>query len=69
MKSRNYGRTSPAFIEEIYFKRFGKRRPDVVRSIEQQVQDQREKKAERKASKDKSDQELEVDDNTENASD
>jgi hypothetical protein len=30
--------------EEIYFKRFGKRRPDVVRSIEQLVQDRREKK-------------------------
>ncbi|MEN4041904.1 MAG: hypothetical protein ROW39_06135 [Anaerolineaceae bacterium] len=45
----------PEFIEEIYFKRFGKRRPDVVRSIEQPVQDQREKKAERKARKDNPD--------------
>lgn len=39
----------------------------MVRSIEQLVQDQREKKAERKARKDKSVQELEVDDNIENA--
>lgn len=41
------------FIEEIYFKRFGKRRPDVVRSIEQLVQDRREKRADRKVQKDK----------------
>ena len=43
----------PEFIEEIYFKRFKKRQPDVVRSIEQLIQDQREKKEERKARRDK----------------
>ena len=59
----------PEFIEEIYYKRFGKRQPDVVRGIEQLVHEQREKKAERKDRKDKSDQEFEVDDNIENTSD
>lgn len=39
----------PEFIEETYFKRFGRSRPEVVRSIEEIVRDQREKKAERKA--------------------
>lgn len=39
----------PEFIEEIYFKRFKKRQPDRVRSIEQVVRDQREKKEECKA--------------------
>jgi hypothetical protein len=58
----------PEFIEEIYFKRFRKRQPDVVRSIEQLVQDRREKKADWKARKDKSDQELEGEDNIYNAS-
>lgn len=29
----------PEFIEEIYFKRFKKMQPDVVRSIEQMVKD------------------------------
>lgn len=47
----------PEFIEEIYFKRFGKRQPDEVRSIEQVVRYQREKKAEQKARKNKPDQE------------
>ncbi|OGQ95656.1 MAG: hypothetical protein A2521_17330 [Deltaproteobacteria bacterium RIFOXYD12_FULL_57_12] len=39
------------FIESIYFKQFGKTRPDQVRSIEQIVKDQAKKKAERKAQK------------------
>ena len=43
----------PEFIEEIYLKRFKKRQPDIVRSIEQLVQDQRERKEERKARTDK----------------
>jgi hypothetical protein len=38
----------PEFIEEIYFKRFKKKQPDRVRSIEQLVRDQREKKEARK---------------------
>jgi len=66
-KQEPWKKPLPEFIEEIYFKRFRKRQPNVVRSIEQLVQDQREKKAERKARKDKSVQELEVDDNIENA--
>ena len=37
------------FIDYIYYKRFGRKKTEVVRSIEKMVQDQREKKAERKA--------------------
>jgi hypothetical protein len=33
------------YIEQLYFKRFGKRQPDNIRSIEQIVSDKREKKA------------------------
>ena len=39
------------FIEKIYFKRFNKRRPDQVRSIEQTVADKARKKAQNKARK------------------
>ena len=67
-KQEPWKKPLPEFIEEIYFKRFGRRRPDVVRSIEQLVQDQRGKKAERKARKDNSDQELAVKDNIEKTS-
>ena len=35
----------PDFIENIYFKRFGKTRPDVVKSIEQMVGPQQKKEA------------------------
>ena len=35
----------PVFIERLYFKRFGKRQPNTVSSIEQIVSAQREKKA------------------------
>jgi hypothetical protein len=48
-KQEPWKKPLPEFIEEIYFKRFGRSRPEVVRSIEEIVQDQREKKAERKA--------------------
>lgn len=41
----------PLFIEGLYFRCFGKERPDNVRPIEQIVQDQERKKAERKARK------------------
>ena len=41
----------PEFVEEIYFKRFTKERPDNVRSIEQLIKDQRKKKEERKKRK------------------
>ena len=48
-KQEPWKKPLPEFIEEIYFKRFKKRQPDIVRSIEQLVQGQREKKEERKA--------------------
>ena len=41
----------PVFIEKCYEKRFGKIRPDNVRSIEQIVQDKKQKQAARKARK------------------
>ena len=41
----------PEFIEELYFKRFGKTRPEDVRSIEQMVKDKEQKQIERKARK------------------
>lgn len=41
----------PEFIEELYFKRFKKRQPENVRSVEQIVRDANRKKAERKARK------------------
>ena len=39
------------FIENIYYKRFGKSRPDNVRSIEEIAHDKKQKKAESKAQK------------------
>jgi hypothetical protein len=41
----------PIFIEDIYFKRFGKERPDNVRSIEQMVKDKKHRQLERKQRK------------------
>jgi len=41
----------PDFIEELYYNRFKKDRPETVRSIEQMVKDQNRKKEERKARK------------------
>ena len=41
----------PEFIEELYFKRFGKTQPDHVRPIEQMVKDKKQKQAARKALK------------------
>ena len=41
----------PAFIEEIYFKRFNKEQPDNVRSIEKMVKDKAARKAKRKEEK------------------
>ena len=38
----------PAFIEELYFKRFGKKRPDVALSIGERAPIQQAKKATRK---------------------
>jgi len=39
----------PVFIEELYFKRFGKARPDEVRSIEHILAERDQKKARRTA--------------------
>src|SRR4051812_16262801 len=39
----------PEFIEDLYFKRFGKEHPDVVLSIEERARRQEEKAARRKA--------------------
>ena len=41
----------PDFIEDIYFKRFGKRQPDQIGSIEEVLKAQEKKKAERRARK------------------
>ena len=41
----------PVFIEGLYFKRFGKTRPDQVKTIEQLYKDQERKKAKRRARK------------------
>jgi hypothetical protein len=41
----------PEFIRTLYFKRFGKHKPDTVRSIEQVIEDRRRKKAEKHAKK------------------
>jgi hypothetical protein len=41
----------PVFIEDLYFKRFGKKRPDNVRTIEEVVKHKKQKQAERKARK------------------
>ncbi len=41
----------PIFIEDLYSKRFGKDRPENVRSIEQTVKDKKQKQLERKQRK------------------
>ena len=41
----------PIFIENLYFKRFGKERPENVRSIEQMAKDEKQKQFERKQRK------------------
>ena len=46
-KQEPWKKPLPEFIEGTYFKQFKKKQPDTVRSIEQLVQDQREKKEER----------------------
>jgi hypothetical protein len=38
----------PLFIEDLYYKRFGKERPENVRSIEQMVKDKKQKQLDRK---------------------
>lgn len=41
----------PDFIEDLYFKRFGRERPEVVMSIEERAQRAEKKRAERKAAR------------------
>jgi len=41
----------PVFIEEIYYKRFGKKQPDQINSIEQLVKIREKKKVERRIRK------------------
>jgi hypothetical protein len=41
----------PIFIESIYFKRFGKERPDKIRTIEEMAAQFAKKRAEKKAKK------------------
>ena len=41
----------PVFIEKIYYKRFGKKQPDQIKSIEKLVKIQEKKKAERRIRK------------------
>ena len=41
----------PIFIEDLYFKRFGKDRPENLRSIEQMVKDKKKKQLDRKQRK------------------
>ena len=43
----------PVFIEELYLKRFGKARPEVVMSIEERARSQEAKKAAKRAAKQK----------------
>jgi hypothetical protein len=61
-KQEPWKKPLPEFIEEIYFKRFGRTRPEVVRSIEEIVQDQRDRKAERKASEEVSNEKSSLED-------
>lgn len=41
----------PQFIEQLYFQRFGKTHPDVVRSIEEIDREKKQKQAQRRARK------------------
>jgi hypothetical protein len=41
----------PIFIEDLYFKRFGRERPENVQSVEQMVKDKKKKQIERKQRK------------------
>jgi len=53
----------PVFIEDIYFKRFGKRRPENVKSIEKMVKSKEKKKAERRKRKQEGKQSIEASSN------
>ena len=41
----------PAFIEHLYCKRFGKRRPDIVQTMEERARREEEKKAAKREAK------------------
>jgi hypothetical protein len=63
-KQEPWKKPLPEFIEELYFKRFKKKQPDVVKSIEQLAQDRKEKEEERKARSNKRDTQKPFDDET-----
>jgi hypothetical protein len=50
-KQESWKAPLPVFIENLYFKRFGKDRPDIVRSIEKMVKDKKRRQLERKQKK------------------
>jgi hypothetical protein len=54
----------PVFIEDIYFKRFGKRRPENVKSIEKMVKVKEKKKEERRKRKQEGKQSIEANPNS-----
>jgi len=54
----------PVFIEDIYFKRFGKRRPENVKSIEKMVKFKEKMKAERRKRKQEGNQNIEASPNS-----
>ena len=54
----------PVFIEDIYFKRFGKRRPENLKSIEKMVKFKEKKKAERRKRKQEGKQSIEASSNS-----
>ncbi len=47
-KQESWKAPLPIFIEKCYYKRFGKEKPDTIRSIEQITNDMREKKEEKR---------------------
>ena len=52
-KQEPWKATLPEFIEDIYFKRYGKEPPKNAKSVEQIIKDKKRKKAERKERKSK----------------
>jgi hypothetical protein len=51
LKQEHWKAPLPIFIEDLYFKRFGKDRPENVRSIEQMVKDKKRRQIEQKQRK------------------
>ena len=57
-KQESWKAPLPVFIEEIYYKRLGKKQPDQIKSIEQLVKIREKKKAERRIHKQQRKQDL-----------